>query len=126
MRWYQRPAFGVMLLGIMMELLAYLIWLSFVLSHDGIGVNSDFGAQIDIAPITYLSVFVGAVIIFISGLVLIFRRPRKYAKRVCRLGPYLIGYSVLVIRCTRNPRSKIAAAPMASEGKTTNQSGCAK
>ena len=76
-RWYQRPAFGVMLLGIMMELLAYLIWLSFVLTHDGIGVNSDFGAQIDIAPITYLSVLVGAVIIFISGLVLIFRRPRK-------------------------------------------------
>ena len=76
-RWYQRPAFGVMLLGIMMELLAYLIWLSFVLSHDGIGVNSDFGAQLDIAPFTYLSVLVGAVIIFISGLVLIFRRPRK-------------------------------------------------
>jgi hypothetical protein len=77
MRWYQRPAFGVMLLGIMMELLAYLIWLSFVLSHDGIGVNSDFGAQLDIAPFTYLSVFVGAVIIFISGLVLTFKRPRK-------------------------------------------------
>ncbi len=70
-----RPAFGILLLGVIAVALAFAPMLAFYSMPHENGVASDYWAQLDVAPITFLGLAIGSPVAVISALRLAFFKP---------------------------------------------------
>jgi hypothetical protein len=68
-----RPAFGVLVLGLMMIVISLALMLGFYATPHANGIANDFGAQIGLAPIVYAGIGLGSVISVIAAFRLWFR-----------------------------------------------------
>ena len=68
-----RPAFGILILGILLIVISLALMLGFYSSPHANGIASDFGAQIGLAPVVYAGIFLGSASSVIAALRLLFR-----------------------------------------------------
>jgi hypothetical protein len=69
-----RPAFGILVLGILLIVISLVLMLGFYATPHANGIDSDFGAQIGLAPIVYAGIGLGSTISVIAALRLFFFR----------------------------------------------------